>query len=794
MGSSFSSSRQLLGPQSRSTTGGTDDNPPYPSSWIPKVRLISDKKRQNLCWRCRRIDFDAAFGIKLPLPQQAVSSEYSVSAEQFTLRLGKLKKDQSCILCQFFYSIRCPPLEDTFDTEKEVSYLLGFKLEDNQITWAPYLYPQTYHWTSFDPSSMVLCVLTHKLLLGNSFPPSGHWIVSQVTSTGLFPDGAYKKSSAFRLTALPFCEESINFSLLRAWCERCCNHHETCASGATKTSNANLDGPVIRCIDCRTMRVVEIKSSDRYLALSYVWGAQSTRVNVADTDSAQPLPSNRMRPLPNNLPKVIEDAMAVVSRLGERYLWVDQYCIDQDNAKEKHAQIANMASIYEGAYATIVAFSASDSTCGLRGLSGLPRIAHPSVPQIKHPLSALRPSITDNRQLIASSIWMTRAWTYQEAILSRRQLIFTDYQVEFICSNAVWHECATPSMEVEDPASVGPKLDCMAITPTGKQRGNDKATVSLYDYAKYIQEYSGRCLSYQSDALNAITGLLSRISIVTYCGIPVYDALELKGLGRSSSEPAVHGEIDAYKEKSLQTFLVCLAWYPAHRSLVRRYAFPSWSWLGWEGKISFREAHLNGYPRRGSRGLAPATLLWISQQDTHNKGKAQITFPQFLQDDYLDGTTIGMLPHLSNYLWAEGPVLGLTFAVMNSIYNGSEYELFVSRTSLPHMRLLHRLSQSVNFRNYTPHPETQEAVHGRVVSEWWECLLLVVEDLGYETRGSFLILDQSLPDADTDAEGYYSVVGSAELGFYFEKQNGEMFESAAWRKILDPVRRKIKLG
>jgi hypothetical protein len=34
---------------------------------------------------------------------------------------------------------------------------------------------------------------------------------------------------------------------------------------------------------------------------------------------------------------------------------------------------------------------------------------------------------------IQSSAWITRGWTYQEAVLSRRCLFFTDEQVYFVC-------------------------------------------------------------------------------------------------------------------------------------------------------------------------------------------------------------------------------------------------------------------------------------------------------------------------------------------------------------------------
>ena len=42
-------------------------------------------------------------------------------------------------------------------------------------------------------------------------------------------------------------------------------------------------------------------------------------------------------------------------------------------------------------------------------------------------------STLDPRSDIAKSKWNTRAWTYQEALLSRRRLVFTPRQVYFQC-------------------------------------------------------------------------------------------------------------------------------------------------------------------------------------------------------------------------------------------------------------------------------------------------------------------------------------------------------------------------
>jgi hypothetical protein len=72
--------------------------------------------------------------------------------------------------------------------------------------------------------------------------------------------------------------------------------------------------------------------------------------------------------LPNQLPATIEDAMLLVSKLNEHYLWVDSLCIIQDDAETKYSNIKQMDSIYSHAVATIIALSGFDADAGLPGV------------------------------------------------------------------------------------------------------------------------------------------------------------------------------------------------------------------------------------------------------------------------------------------------------------------------------------------------------------------------------------------------------------------------------------------
>ena len=76
-------------------------------------------------------------------------------------------------------------------------------------------------------------------------------------------------------------------------------------------------------------------------------------------------------------PLTIQDAICVVRKLDQRYLWVDKYCIKQEGGPEKELMIRNMGHIYDNAEATIVAVYGENDEAGLPGVSRIPRTPQP---------------------------------------------------------------------------------------------------------------------------------------------------------------------------------------------------------------------------------------------------------------------------------------------------------------------------------------------------------------------------------------------------------------------------------
>ncbi|KAI2488511.1 HET domain containing protein [Pyrenophora tritici-repentis] len=211
--------------------------------------------------------------------------------------------------------------------------------------------------------------------------------------------------------------------------------------------------------------------------------------------------------------QVIEDAIAVVIALGKRYLWVDQYYINQLDMDIKANQIREMDCVYAGAYVTIVACAGVDSDYGLSGISRERNLRlSATLPQLELVTSPPALSVA-----IRNTKWKTRGWTYQETVLSRRCLLFTDQQVYFACKNMSCCETDTDAGATSYSASHKIPMDLSRrIFHCEHQMAED--TNDLFDQ---IEEYSSRSLTHKEDALNAFRGLLNRSRFYTYYGIPI---------------------------------------------------------------------------------------------------------------------------------------------------------------------------------------------------------------------------------------------------------------------------------
>ena len=175
--------------------------------------------------------------------------------------------------------------------------------------------------------------------------------------------------------------EQVNWALCHKWLDFCQKHHE---GSCDQPGAASIRKPEnLRLIDVENLRIVPAPTHHEieYVALTYVWGEQEMGKKVPKTlgkDIRTTTAGDYFIPLPENLPRTIQDSIKVTLALNFRYLWTDALCIIQDDEKDRHSQMSRMDAIYNCATLTIAAGSGRHADHGLQGVSvqrGFPQLS-----------------------------------------------------------------------------------------------------------------------------------------------------------------------------------------------------------------------------------------------------------------------------------------------------------------------------------------------------------------------------------------------------------------------------------
>ncbi|KAK3075120.1 hypothetical protein LTR53_001874 [Teratosphaeriaceae sp. CCFEE 6253] len=278
----------------------------------------------------------------------------------------------------------------------------------------------------------------------------------------------------------------------------------------------------------------------------------------------------------SQLPPTVMDAFDVMAALDERYLWVDCLCIVQDDHQGKMEEIRAMGDIYRNAALTIIAAipSSSGRDLGLPGVREGTRPMRQDIVKV-HGLE-LTATLADLSTAVQESRWYSRAWTYQEHELSKRELVFTPYQVFFACQRDAFSEehvesaCVHLDSDGNDndgsPAMTRPC--CSYQIPDSFDNRLVIPDNGFPSYNVFVRQYSNRQLSFEVDGLNAVSGLFSQMTaelgILFICRLPASYLLERHVFWLPQN---------ACRRRTTST------WFDQ--------PFPSWSWVGWVGPVIY---------------------------------------------------------------------------------------------------------------------------------------------------------------------------------------------------------------
>lgn len=309
------------------------------------------------------------------------------------------------------------------------------------------------------------------------------------TSSGLYLDSNFGMIPRLR-TPSGDTSSTTAFGILKHWLSRCEAEHTQCQRAAAKT----LPYRVLEIKDTEPLRVRLVENCTQqadYACLSHRWGPQTkfNSLNKQNLDLYKTeVPQDKLYPL-------VRDAIEATSRLGLRFIWIDCYCIIQDDPKDWETEAAKMANIYENAFITISA------TFAKKGRSMFSSVARRfeafQVTEIKgEPIYVRRvlphPCIfgPEHDQLVGPSL--KRAWVFQERLLSNRFIHFTPSEIFWECRESTWCECE-------------------ARKPEWKQKRRERLrTIGGQSWDSITEQYNGTQLTLEKDRLPALAGVARR--------------------------------------------------------------------------------------------------------------------------------------------------------------------------------------------------------------------------------------------------------------------------------------------
>lgn len=348
------------------------------------------------------------------------------------------------------------------------------------------------------------------------------------------------------------------YANLKTFIPSCLSSHEACQISPIGFVPSRLL-EVSPGSDPNHIRLVEATSDGQrtWACLSYVWGGKQRHKTTMSI-----LPQYLKDICLDVLPQTIKDAVSVCRELGIAYLWVDSFCIVQDDEVDKAKEIPQMALIYRHALLTIAASRAHTVEDGyLHHVSPLcyGRFAPTSLrfrdrcgreskmlvlTETHHKLVFHRPKEPID----------ARAWALQEQLLSPRLLSYTSHGLRWSCRCLIQHVNGHPD-QVSLPRSVVGRIGEIVPCIPG---------LEMKPWDSVVRLYSPRQATLHSDKLVALSAVAR-----TY----------------SEENPGYGAYLAGIWERSLPLGLMWWVLTEDIRPRPLEYRAPSWSWASVDGAV-----------------------------------------------------------------------------------------------------------------------------------------------------------------------------------------------------------------
>lgn len=208
---------------------------------------------------------------------------------------------------------------------------------------------------------------------------------------------------------------SMDIEVIRGWIRTCQQNHKGVCSMSAGQNQSHVTPRLL--IDLEQRCVIADPDNVEYVALSYVWGRVPVTMATKSNIESLSTPGGLDQPSVE-IPATIRDAMLLTSLLGWQYLWVDSFCIIQDDYDTKQPELMKMGEIYRNAALTIIAAEGDNANYGISGVPGGTRarsLDYQYVNFLPDKPVWIYPSNVDGYR---GTMWDKRAWTFQEALFS----------------------------------------------------------------------------------------------------------------------------------------------------------------------------------------------------------------------------------------------------------------------------------------------------------------------------------------------------------------------------------------
>lgn len=262
------------------------------------------------------------------------------------------------------------------------------------------------------------------------------------------------------------------------------------------------------------LRETSSMEPEPYAALSYCWGGPQTITTTNDSYQRHSLIIDKQA-----LPASVRDAVFVAENIGMKYLWIDAFCILQDDQTDKNWEIVQMPLIYRQAAVTIVASRARGVTDGF--LHERPIMGADTPDQVFE----LPFRCSDNR--LGSVLLLPRidpstepldlrAWPLQERFLSPRIIEYGSIQTRWICQTSLelkghvdgFKDTGVDNKERSDHLFTGAWHEMLATSESTTSDTRRKALLQYWD--NMLKAYTHRALTLGTDRLPAISGIAAQ--------------------------------------------------------------------------------------------------------------------------------------------------------------------------------------------------------------------------------------------------------------------------------------------